>query len=1109
YVVDGDNSVSDPLNRTPLALTNNISHNTTYYFRKLIPAVHAACLSSVLITNLVDDGAVFYLNGTELFRYNLPEPPTTISYSTFASSSVEASLQVTNIAVNMQGSDPMDVYFAVEVHNANNTSSDIVFAASLDATFRPPIPVAITNQPKSVTAPVGSSVSFTSGFAGDLVKVQWLKDGEALVGRTATVLTIPQCAGTDIGQYVMQASNVFGIVTSQPAALTVVPIAGEPLIALQPRSTSALLGSSVSFTSAVVGDAVTLQWLKNGVRLPAQNATVLNLLNCTFGDAGQYLLQASNLHGIAQTQPAALTVTNTVPIITNQPQSALASVGSSISFTCRVAGAGLALHWLKDGLDLPNRTSSILIISNCALTDAGHYFLQASNIYGVVTSEPATLTVVSTNGVPVALVEFASTWNFLASGADPGPSWKQPNFDDSSWERGRGLFAANFNGYPEPINTSLPLTNSSGVRVITRYFRIHFDYSLPTTNINISFSNLLDGGAVYYLNGSEVNRANMNYGSVSNSTFSYGSSSHGGVFETVPWPFFPRPGDNVLAVEVHQTDFPFAPSVAFDGSFTVSAKIPVPLQVLTEPSDIETNEFESIQLKFGLFGSGPFQSQWFKDTLLLPGATNLSLVLTNVHGLDSGAYHCVAWSPLNSVTSLTAQVTILQDTMPPALLSAVAYGASSVLLSFSEALDPASITNLFNYSTSPLLPLKAAQRVGSNAVVLTFGQRAPDSLMIKVTGGVRDLAIPPNTIAGPVSAPVTFVDREAFENPMTAIKTAFVILFENHSWKKILGSTNAPYFNSLLVNASYASQYYSPYDLHPSLPNYLWLLAGTNFGVLDDGGPDYHHFATHANLPYLLDRAGVPWKSYQEDISGTNCPTFSSYNYTVHHNPAMYFDDLTVDFDYCTNHMRPFRELATDLSANNVSGFLFITPNLTNDMHSGPPGVSTIKIGDNWLAANLPGILESSAYRDNGAVFITWDENDSLAHEPIGMIVLSPLAKGGGYVSTNYYNHASALRTFQEIFGVRPFLGESTARQGLGELFKLLSISSLSWSTEGASLLTVTNCLPGKTNVLEASPDLIAWETIGLNVSSTNFFQAQVPQAIPFRSRFYRVRQLP
>jgi hypothetical protein len=51
------------------------------------------------------------------------------------------------------------------------------------------------------------------------------------------------------------------------------------------------------------------------------------------------------------------------------------------------------------------------------------------------------------------------------------------------------------------------------------------------------------------------------------------------------------------------------------------------------------------------------------------------------------------------------------------------------------------------------------------------------------------------------------------------------------------------------------------------------------------------------------------------------------------------------------------------------------------------------------------------------------------------MLVLSPLAKGGGYSNSTYYDHGSMLRTFQEIFSVKPLLGDAKKQTDLSDMF--------------------------------------------------------------------------
>src|SRR5215472_19223203 len=87
------------------------------------------------------------------------------------------------------------------------------------------------------------------------------------------------------------------------------------------------------------------------------------------------------------------------------------------------------------------------------------------------------------------------------------------------------------------------------------------------------------------------------------------------------------------------------------------------------------------------------------------------------------------------------------------------------------------------------------------------------------------------------------------------IRTVFVILMENESLSSIKGNSSAPYINNVLLpQASHCEQYYA--IGHPSLPNYLWLEAGTNFGIADDNPPSSDHQSTTNHLVTLMNKAG-------------------------------------------------------------------------------------------------------------------------------------------------------------------------------------------------------------------------------------------------------------
>ncbi|MBK8742400.1 MAG: hypothetical protein IPM02_24185 [Betaproteobacteria bacterium] len=289
---------------------------------------------------------------------------------------------------------------------------------------------------------------------------------------------------------------------------------------------------------------------------------------------------------------------------------------------------------------------------------------------------------------------------------------------------------------------------------------------------------------------------------------------------------------------------------------------------------------------------------------------------------------------------------------------------------------------------------------------------------------------------------VAWMPQPAFaQNPLAGISNVFVIVMENHNWSLFRGSPSAPYINhTLLPMASYANAYYTPPGLSHSLPNYLWMEAGTGFGVADNADPFVHAQDTTAHLVTQLAAAEVTWKSYQESISGALCPLRENWPYAPKHNPFVYFKDVTDDNNeysaHCIAHVRPLSELAADLRNGTVPRYAFITPNLCSGGHdSCAPLNDQVAQTDAWLRDNLPMIMSSEAYRRGGAIFITWDEGSS-GDGPIGMIVISPFAKGYGFSNSIRYDHGSLLRTLQEIFSVSPLLGDAAKQSSLADLFQ-------------------------------------------------------------------------
>ena len=141
----------------------------------------------------------------------------------------------------------------------------------------------------------------------------------------------------------------------------------------------------------------------------------------------------------------------------------------------------------------------------------------------------------------------AGSWRYQDAGADLGAEWRAPGYDDSSWPSGPGLMAFNATGLPAPTGTTL-----AGDRT-TYYFRTSFNFTGGTTNLTLDVRSVVDDGAVFYLNGSEIYRQNMPAGPVTYATPASGPVGSPGYTGPITLPGSSLvQGANVLAVEVHQ-----------------------------------------------------------------------------------------------------------------------------------------------------------------------------------------------------------------------------------------------------------------------------------------------------------------------------------------------------------------------------------------------------------------------------------------------------------------------------------------------------------------------------------------------------------------------------
>ncbi len=256
----------------------------------------------------------------------------------------------------------------------------------------------------------------------------------------------------------------------------------------------------------------------------------------------------------------------------------------------------------------------------------------------------------------------------------------------------------------------------------------------------------------------------------------------------------------------------------------------------------------------------------------------------------------------------------------------------------------------------------------------------------------------------------------------------YVVILENKEYGSMVGNADAPYINSMISEYGLATDYTAL--THPSLPNYIALLAGDTLGVRNDAD----HDLTAPNLLDQLEAAGHTWHVYAQNFPG-DCSTTTSFQggadlvgaagaYVRKHNPAISFTDVASQPTRCAR--------VTSLAAFDpaAADFELIVPNMTNDMHDG-----TIAQGDEFLKAFVPLITHSPAFAQ-GLLVITWDEGTTFVGGGghVATIVAWP-GIDAGLTSGLSHDHYSLLRTIEEVFGL-PCLARSCQANDLSEFYK-------------------------------------------------------------------------
>ena len=146
----------------------------TYYFRTRVSLAEMKPGSSLLFSAYIDDGAVFYLNGTEIYSLRMPAGATssTVAIGFPCGGNADCLDEFKIPAGSLPSLVDGDNVLAVEVHNYNVRSGDITFGLALNRI-----------DPIETSTPARLTIS----FANPAIEVSW--DGAGGVLQSAPSLT--------------------------------------------------------------------------------------------------------------------------------------------------------------------------------------------------------------------------------------------------------------------------------------------------------------------------------------------------------------------------------------------------------------------------------------------------------------------------------------------------------------------------------------------------------------------------------------------------------------------------------------------------------------------------------------------------------------------------------------------------------------------------------------------------------------------------------------------------------------------------------------------------------------------------------------------------------
>ena len=280
-----------------------------------------------------------------------------------------------------------------------------------------------------------------------------------------------------------------------------------------------------------------------------------------------------------------------------------------------------------------------------------------------------------------------------------------------------------------------------------------------------------------------------------------------------------------------------------------------------------------------------------------------------------------------------------------------------------------------------------------------------------------------------------------------------IIVLENGDYEAAIKDPNLA---ELATKGASFSNFHALF--HPSYPNYIAMVAGTDFDVhrrvrfFADRQIDFPDDAAHKTIADRLIASGLDFKNYAEELPAENCP-FRIDNqhaakpnvgdYARRHVPFISFRE--VQEKWCDRVVRVDSTKGNSLLGLDDSTFIrdakaglvaysFYSPNMNNDGHN-----THVSVGAAWVRNFLEKTF-TEKLRQGTLVVVTFDESDHNSDNRIYTLFLGDMVKDPSQLESKIldrrYTHYNVLRTIEDNFAIEPLAEGDRAAEPITDIWK-------------------------------------------------------------------------